>query len=237
MSSSTLLKQQAARRALDFIQPDMRLGLGTGSTAAELVTLLGERVKQGLKIAAVPTSEATRIQAEALNIPLYTLDQMPQLDLTIDGADELDAHLHLIKGGGGALLREKIVAKASHTMLVIADAAKKVSTLGKFPLPVEVIPFGLAATQRHIIHALEKLGYTDAESAVHVRKTALGVPFITDNHNYILDLSLEKIGDVLLLDAALQSIVGVVETGLFLGIAQTAIIAFSPHEEPELIRV
>ena len=142
------LKESAACAALDLVSDGMRLGLGSGSTAARFVEALGERVAAGLSVICVPTSEATRAQAERLGIPLTTLDQTPQLDLTVDGADEIDDQLRLIKGGGGALLREKIVATASDRMVVIADDSKLVSTLGRFPLPVEVVRFGLMATMR-----------------------------------------------------------------------------------------
>ena len=142
------LKRQAAAKALEHVSDGMKLGLGTGSTAKHFVDLLGERVAGGMKVVGVPTSEATRAQAEACKIPLTTLEQVDRLDLTVDGADELNSALNLIKGGGGALLREKIVAAASDRMIVIADDTKWVDVLGRFPLPVEVIPFGLAATQR-----------------------------------------------------------------------------------------
>jgi ribose 5-phosphate isomerase A len=135
------LKDGAARAALDLVTDGMRLGLGTGSTASRFVAALGERVAAGLNVICVPTSEATRAQAERLNIPLTTLDQTPQLDLTVDGADEIDGQLRMIKGGGGALLREKIVATASDQMVVVADDSKLVSSLGLFPLPVEVVRF------------------------------------------------------------------------------------------------
>src|ERR1700730_7231054 len=148
--SADSYKRAAAARAIDFVRSGMRLGLGTGSTARPFVDLLGERVRAGLDVIAVPTSEATRAQAEACGIKLTTLDETPELDLTVDGADEIGPDLTLIKGGGGALLREKIVAAASARMIVIADASKWVAVLGKFPLPIEVVPFGLAATQRAI---------------------------------------------------------------------------------------
>src|SRR5438874_7067620 len=141
-------KRAAAARALDFVRPGMRLGLGTGSTARPFVELLAERVRAGLDVVAVPTSEETRAQAERLGVPLTTLDETPGLDMTVDGADEIAPDLSLIKGGGGALLREKIVAQASTRMVVIADSTKWVEVLGRFPLPIEVVPFGLAATQR-----------------------------------------------------------------------------------------
>src|ERR1700753_3871663 len=144
------LKQSAAAAALAHVEPGMKLGLGTGSTAVKFVDLLGAEVAKGLKIVGVPTSEATHAQAEALGIPLTTLEETPELDLVIDGADELDADLRLIKGGGGALLREKIVAASAKRMLVIADASKKVDRLGAFPLPVEVVPFGLRSIRLRV---------------------------------------------------------------------------------------
>src|ERR1700747_2107271 len=153
-------KRAAPARALVFVRPGMRLGLGTGSTAAHFVTLLGERVRAGLDVVAVPTSEATRAQAERLGISLTALDETPQLDLTVDGADEIAPDLSLIKGGGGALLREKIVASASARMVVIADESKWGSALGRFPLPIEVVPFGLAATRRKIEAAGVAVGCT-----------------------------------------------------------------------------
>src|SRR5882724_6249441 len=140
-------KRAAAARALAFVEPGMRLGLGTGSTARHFVELLAERVRAGLRIVAVPTSESTRQDAERLGVPLTSLEETPALDLTVDGADEIAPDLSLIKGGGGALLREKIVASASARMLVIADESKWVAMLGRFPLPIEVVPFGLAATR------------------------------------------------------------------------------------------
>src|SRR5271169_1328555 len=147
-------KRAAAARALEFVRPGMRLGLGTGSTARHFVELVGERVRAGLKVVAVPTSQATRADAERAGIPLTTLDETPELDLTVDGADEIAPDLSLIKGGGGALLREKIVAAASARMIVIADRSKWVAALGRFPLPIEVVPFGLGATLRAIEKAI-----------------------------------------------------------------------------------
>ncbi|MGC0394871.1 ribose 5-phosphate isomerase A [Bradyrhizobium sp. USDA 241] len=152
------LKRQAAARALEEVRDGMQLGLGTGSTAKHFVELLGERVAAGLKVVGVPTSEATRADAERCGVPLTTLDEIDHLDITVDGADEIDPELNLIKGGGGALLREKIVAAASDRMIVIADDTKWVPTLGKFPLPVEVIPFGLGATRRAIEKAFAECG-------------------------------------------------------------------------------
>ena len=152
------LKRQAAARALEHVRDGMKLGLGTGSTAKHFVELLGERVAGGLRVIGVPTSEATRADAERCGIPLTTLDEVDRLDLTVDGADEIDPAFNLIKGGGGALLREKIVAAASDRMIVIADDTKWVDVLGRFPLPVEVIPFGLAATQRAMAGAFAQSG-------------------------------------------------------------------------------
>ncbi|HJZ44552.1 MAG TPA: ribose-5-phosphate isomerase RpiA [Hyphomicrobiaceae bacterium] len=220
--SAELWKRQAAERALAYLSDGMKVGLGTGSTAAKFVDLVGGRVRQGLRLTCVPTSEATRAQAERLGIALTTLDETRQLDLTVDGADELDDELRLIKGGGGALLREKIVAMASRRMVVIADASKRVATLGKFPLPVEVIRFGLTAT----CHLVETLA-ADAgcRGEVKLRLGEGGQPFVTDSGNYLLDCAFGRIDKPEALDQALKRIPGVVENGLFLGIASTAIIA------------
>jgi ribose 5-phosphate isomerase A len=215
-------KRMAAERALSFVEPKMRLGLGTGSTAAKFVDFLAVKVKQGLEIVCVPTSEATRMQAHAAGITIATLDEVPFLDLTVDGADELDEGLRLIKGGGGALLREKIVATASERMVVIADASKRVEALGAFPLPVEVVRFGLSAT-RNMIEMLA----ADAGCRGDI-KLRLGFdrqPFVTDGGNYIFDCAFGRIDDPEALDEALKFIPGVVENGLFLGIADAAVIA------------
>jgi ribose 5-phosphate isomerase A len=216
------LRRAAASRALDLVAPGMRLGLGTGSTAAAFVTLLGARVRDGLDIVGVPTSEATRVQAESLGIRLATLDEQPELDLTIDGADEVDPQLRLIKGGGAALLREKIVACASRRMVVIADAAKRVDRLGAFPLPIEVNAFGLNATQRAVEAAVQGAGCT---GAVRLRRGSDGAPLTTDGGHHILDAHLGAIPDPEALGAALWAVPGVVEHGLFLGIADAAILA------------
>jgi ribose 5-phosphate isomerase A len=200
----------------------MRLGLGTGSTAHHLVELLGERVRAGLALTAVATSEATRALAEKLGIPLSTLEETPQLDLTIDGADEVAPDLALIKGGGGALLREKIVASASARMVVIADDSKLVDVLGRFPLPIEVVPFGLRATYGHIEHAVAKAGCPGPLRLRHGRDSH---PFVTDGGHLIVDAALERIPDPFSLAARLAEIPGVVEHGLFVGIAHSAIIA------------
>lgn len=220
--SADRMKKMAAERALGFIESGMKLGLGTGSTAAAFVELLGQRVAAGLDVIGVPTSEATRRQAEALGIRLTTLDEEPYLDLTIDGADELDEQLRLIKGGGGALLREKIVATASDRMLVIADASKRVQVLGKFPLPIEVIPFGLKSTLGMIEMLADDIGCT---GALKVRKLANGELFRTDSGNLIVDAHLGAIEDPEGLDQVLKMVPGVVENGLFIGLADAAVIA------------
>src|SRR5438477_6523162 len=178
------LKRQAAGRAVEYVPNGMRLGLGTGSTAKHFVELLGERVRAGLKVIGVPTSEATRADAVRCGVPLTTLDEIEHLDLTVDGADEIDPALNLIKGGGGALLREKIVAAASDRMIVIADDTKWVPTLGRFPLPVEVIPFGLGATQRAMAQAFALSGVS---GQMGVRKRPDGHVFVTDGGHWIVD--------------------------------------------------
>lgn len=222
-------KRAAAARAADFVRDGMKLGLGTGSTAAFLVEILGRRVANGLQIAGVPTSEATRSQAQALGIALTTLEETPELDLTIDGADEFDASLRLIKGGGGALLREKIVAAASKRMLVIADRSKQVETLGRFPLPVEVIPFGLEATRRAVAKVLQACG-CPGEIRQRMVKSG-GHAFVTDGGHYILDCHCGAIAAPEILAAALNAIPGVVETGLFIGLADAIVVADSKGVE------
>jgi ribose 5-phosphate isomerase A len=213
-------KQEAARRALEYVRPGMKLGLGTGTTARHFVDLVGERVKAGLEVRCVGTSVATESQARGLGIPLAALDDLLELDLTVDGADEIDPKLRLIKGGGGALLREKIVAAASKRMVVIADSSKLVAELGAFPLPVEVVPFGLASTRRHIERAAAELGL-----AGPIRLRGGSSPFVTDGGHYILDCSLGAIAEPERLGKTLSQIPGVVEHGLFVGFARTAIIA------------
>lgn len=216
------LKREAAATAVKFVQPGMRLGLGTGSTAKHFVDLLAERVRNGLNVVGVPTSEATRAQAISLGVPLTTLDETPELDLTIDGADEFDPSLRLIKGGGGALLREKIVASASARMIVITDSSKRVERLGRFPLPVEVAPFGVEATRRAIAAALKSVG---CSGDMVLRQTSGGVTFITDGGHYIYDCSLGVIPDAEALASALVRVPGVMEHGLFLGLADAIIVA------------
>jgi ribose 5-phosphate isomerase A len=217
-------KRAAAARAVDFVRPGMRLGLGTGSTARHFVELLAERVRGGLAIVGVPTSEATRRDAEHLGVPLTTLEETPELDLTVDGADEIAPDLTLIKGGGGALLREKIVAQASARMVVIADESKWVPVLGRFPLPIEVVPFGWAATQRMVEVAVSAMG---ASGQIVLRRDKGGHALVTDGGHWILDAALGRIPDPKGLGERLAAIAGVVEHGLFVGLATTAIIAGS----------
>ncbi|RJF70212.1 ribose-5-phosphate isomerase RpiA [Rhodopseudomonas palustris] len=216
------LKRRAAARALEEVRGGMKLGLGTGSTARHFVELLGEKVRGGLDVIGVPTSEATRADAERCGVRLTTLDEIDHLDLTVDGADEVDVRLDLIKGGGGALLREKIVAAASDRMIVIADESKWVEQLGRFPLPVEVIPFGLAATRRAIERALTQVG---AAGELKLRSGKDGHAFVTDGGHWIVDAHLGRIPDAPRLAELLAAIPGVVEHGLFIGIASTVVLA------------
>ncbi len=216
------LKRQAAAAALAEIRPGMRVGLGTGSTARHLVDLLGARVQAGLDVMCVPTSEATAAQARGLGIPLTTLDETPELDLTIDGADEIDPALGLIKGGGGALLREKIVAVASRRMVVIADASKRVDVLGRFPLPIEVNRFGLGATRLAIGRVMSA---HRAEGGLKLRLSASGEPLVTDGGHLILDAFFGRIFNPEALSNDLRSIPGVVEDGLFLKLCHRAYVA------------
>jgi ribose 5-phosphate isomerase A len=214
-------KRAAAAAALTFVRPGMRLGLGTGTTARYFVELLADRVRAGLDVTAVPTSEATRKQAESLGIALTTLDEIPELDLTVDGADEIAPDLTLIKGGGGALLREKIVSAASAKMVVIADNSKWVETLGRFPLPIEVIPFGATVTQRAIERAAAATG---CPGPAPLRRAQNGHAFVTDGGHWLVDAQFRRIADPPALAARLSAIPGVVEHGLFIDLAWTAII-------------
>jgi ribose 5-phosphate isomerase A len=215
-------KREAAARAIDFVRSGMRLGLGTGSTAQHFVELLAERVRAGLDVISVPTSEATRAQAARLGIMLATLDDVPELDLTVDGADEIAPDLSLIKGGGGALLREKIVAAASARMIVIADDSKYVDVLGRFPLPVEITPFGAAATRRAVEVAAARAG---SPGPARLRGDRDGHAFVTDGGHWLLDAQLSRITDPVSLASSLAAVPGVMEHGLFIGLAQTAILA------------
>jgi ribose 5-phosphate isomerase A len=215
------LKIAAAQAALEHVEHGMRLGIGTGSTADEFVRLLAEKVADGFSVQGVPTSERTARLCVELGVPLYSLDDLPELDLTIDGADEVDGALGLIKGGGGALLREKIVAAASARMIVIADESKVVETLGQFPLPIEVAPFGMAATRIAVERLAGRLGL----SGDIIQRPDKDGPFLTDGGHFILDASFGRIPDAKALANGLVAIPGVVEHGLFLNMADAAIIA------------
>ena len=217
-----IVKRAGARNFPAAMVLSAGLGLGTGSTARHFVDLLGDRVRAGLDVVGIPTSEATAADARHAGIPLTTLDHTPRLDLTVDGADEIGPGLALIKGGGGALLREKIVAAASAHMIVVADESKLVPALGAFPLPIEVVPFGMAATEMAIGHVLEWLSLP---SSLRLRMGADGHAFVTDGGHRIIDAALGRIPDPEALAAALTAIPGVVEHGLFLGLAGTAIVA------------
>lgn len=214
-------KKLAAEKAVTYVEDGMKIGLGTGSTAAFFVEALGKRVAQGLNVVCVPTSEATRQLAATHGIPLGTLDEHPFLDMTVDGADEIGPDLSLIKGGGGALLREKIVASSSDGMIVIADSSKLVDVLGAFPLPVEVVQFGAEAT-RQTIELVAKDAECDGE--ITLRRGKDGQPFVTDNGNYIFDCAFGSIPEPEILGDLLQCIPGVVGHGLFLGLADLAVI-------------
>jgi ribose 5-phosphate isomerase A len=209
-------KEAAARASLQFVKNGQVVGLGTGSTAAYFIQLLGEQVKNGLKIRGIPSSDRSREQAAGLGIPLTTLDECPEIDVTVDGADEVDPQLRLIKGGGGALLREKIVASATKYYVIIADATKRVPVLGKFPLPVEVIKFAQVVVQKK----LEALG-----AAVELRRGADGKPYLTDENNHILDCRFGQIPDADGLARRLNDLPGVVEHGLFIGMASVVLVA------------
>lgn len=209
-------KETAARASLRFVQDGDVVGLGTGSTAAYAVRLLGERVRVGLKIRGIPTSIQTRELATSVRIPLTTLEEFQEIDVTIDGADEVDPQLNLIKGGGGALLREKIVASASRQLVIIADSSKQVPVLGKFPLPVEIVPFAQPVVAKRIA----ALG-----AQVKLRQGTDGRPFVTDEGHYILDCNFGKIPDPRRLGRELSDMPGVVEHGLFIGMASVVLMA------------
>jgi ribose 5-phosphate isomerase A len=221
-------KRAAAARAVEFVRPGMRLGLGTGSTARHFVELVGERVRGGLDVVAVPTSQATQAQAQHCGIPLTTLDDTPELDLTVDGADEIGPDLSLIKGGGGALLREKIVAAASARMIVIADRSKWVEALGRYPLPIEVAPFGVEATRRALERTIAAL---QCPGRLSLRRGRDGHAFVTDGGHWIIDAALGRIDDPRAMAQAIAGIPGVMEHGLFIGLAQLVILAGSDGVE------
>jgi len=212
----------SAKRAVDYVEDGMRVGLGTGSTAAWMVRCLGELVREeGLKIRGVPTSTRTADLAREVGIEVVSLDEAKWLDLTIDGADEFDGDLNLIKGGGGALLQEKIVATASDQMIVITDASKEVETLGSFPLPIEVIPFGWQTTKALVEEMLISMDVLGRDVTLRMNGAA---PYVTDEGNHILDLHLNRIGNCRQLSLVLNQVPGVVENGLFVDICDIVIL-------------
>jgi ribose 5-phosphate isomerase A len=222
LSPKDQAKFVAAKRACEFVEDGMKLGLGTGSTAAWMVRCLADRIdKEGLRVKGVPTSNRTADLAKELGIETISLDQAGQLDLTIDGTDEFDENLNLLKGGGGALLQEKVVAAASDKMIVIADTGKSVNQLGKFPLPVEVLGFGINSSQSLV----EKLLHSqDVDQSIIKIRMSNHLPFITDEGNYILDLHLGRIGDPATLNVTLNQVPGVVENGLFVNMCDLILI-------------
>jgi ribose 5-phosphate isomerase A len=216
------LKRAAAARTLAFVEDGMRLGLGTGTTAELFLELLAERIRAGLKVTGTPTSERTATYGRALGIPMYDLDALGSLDLAIDGADEADGNLDLIKGGGGALLREKIVAASAERMIVMADESKLVPTLGAFPIPVEVVVFGHGTTRARIYATADRLGYANLAPVLRMKN---GEVFHTDNGNVIYDCPFGAITDARALAASLSMVVGVVDHGLFVNMASALVIA------------
>jgi ribose 5-phosphate isomerase A len=209
-------KEAAARASLQFVKDGQVVGLGTGSTAAHFIKLLAEQVKNGLRVRGIPTSVRSREQAQSLGIPLTTLDECQEIAVTVDGADEVDPRLRLIKGGGGAMLREKIVASATEKLVIVADASKQVAVLGQFPLPVEVIPFAQMLVSKRIA----ALG-----ASVSLRKGDDGKPYVTDENNHILDCRFGQIPDADGLARKLSDLPGVVEHGLFIGMASVVLLA------------
>lgn len=214
----------AAKRAAQFVKSGMKVGLGSGSTAAWMVQCLGERVrKEGLAMKGVPTSRRTAQLARDVGIQVISLDEAKTLDLTLDGADEYDRNLNLIKGGGGSLLQEKIVATASERMIVMADASKRVETLGAFPLPLEVIPFGWQTTKALVEETLIGLDVLGRTASLRMNGDA---PFHTDEGNHIIDLHLHRIGDARQLSMLLNQIPGIVENGLFIDICDAIVVGY-----------
>lgn len=209
-------KEAAARASLQFVKEGQVVGLGSGSTATHFIKLLGEKVQNGLRVRGIPTSVRSRELAESLGIPLTTLDECQEIAVTVDGADEVDPQLRLIKGGGGALLCEKIVASATKQMVVVADATKQVERLGKFPLPVEVIRFAQALVAKRI---------TALGAEVELRTRTDGRPYVTDENNHILDCRFGEIRDPDQLARQLSDMPGVVEHGLFIGMASVVLFA------------
>ena len=221
--SAARQKSHAAAAAQTYVEDGMTIGLGSGSTAEIFVRQLGERVADGLKVAGVPTSEQTAELARECGVPLLPIEQVVKIDVTVDGADEVDGRFNLIKGGGGCLLREKIIAHASDLMVVVVDETKLVSTLGRFDLPVEVDPFGFTITAKKVFDSLRAAGVRQPD--VRLRRKGDGLaPFITDGGHYILDCACEEIADVAAVDRNLKTIPGVVEHGLFTGLARVVIV-------------
>ncbi len=223
--SADAFKRAAAAAAIELVENGMVLGIGTGSTAAHFIELLGARVRDGLQVTGVPTSEDTRRKADAAGIRLIEPDETTVIDLAIDGADEIDPRLALIKGGGGALLREKIIAHAARRFVIIADTAKRVATLGAFPLPVEIDRACWALTVSAVRRTLHDLGFASARIAMRpAAETGQGV-FVSDGGHYILDCALGRIDAPSLVDERLRALPGVIETGLFIGMADEAFLA------------
>jgi ribose 5-phosphate isomerase A len=222
-SDVAALKRAAAAKAVGFIRTGMKIGLGTGSTADLFLELLAEKIRKGLEIIGAPTSERTAEKARSLGIPIAELNDLKSLDVVVDGADEADANLDLIKGGGGALLREKIVAASADRMIVIADESKFKQRLGAFPLPVEVVRFGHLTTRARIIRTAAACGHADLTPVLRTQSD--GGAYQTDNGNFIYDCGLGEIGDAAALAAALSSVTGVVEHGLFCGLASVLVLA------------
>lgn len=216
-------KARAAAAAMQYVEDGMTLGLGSGSTAEIFVRQLGERVRDGLTVKGIPTSQATADLAKEVGVPLVDVDHVNHIAVTVDGADEVDGHFQLIKGGGGCLLREKIIAQASDLMIVVIDETKLVSTLGRFPLPVEVDRFGFSITAKQIFDGLRAAGIETPD--VQLRRKGDGLdPFITDGGHYILDCACEAIPDAALVDEKLKALPGVVEHGLFMNLARVVIV-------------
>jgi ribose 5-phosphate isomerase A len=232
LAPADLAKRAAAARALELVRPGMRLGLGSGSTAAWFVRLLGARVRDGLEVACVPSSSATARLAASEGVALSSLDDLGRLDLTVDGADEIDPDLTLIKGGGGALLQEKIVAAASERLVIVADDAKRIAALGAFPLPVEVVRFGWTTTCAAIAAVLAR---GDVDRRGIAPRADGAARFVTDEGHHILDLDLGRIGNPAALAAALNAVPGVVEHGLFIGMAERALIGHADGRVEEIL--
>jgi len=224
----SVVKENAAMAALDLVEDGMVLGLGSGSTAEIFIDRLGERVAGGLKVAGVPTSQRTADCAVEAGVPLIEPDKVDRINMTIDGADEVDPGFNLIKGGGACLLREKIIAQASNRMVVIVDATKMVETLGRFPLPIEVDPFGMALTAEQVFEALKMTGCEEAQTVLRQLKDGSG-PLVTDGGNYILDSKCRKIPNPADTALALSQIPGVMEHGLFIDLADVIVVGEADH--------